>query len=124
PWMRPNRAAGGQSRALPGRAGRHWASWWPVLAPAGWSGGRRVPRWTVAARSTRRFSLGTPGDSRTNPLVLFDNIFDHRLASGILHTAILLGDDLVQVADERIAFGRRAPIESGGGANLGRDRIA
>jgi hypothetical protein len=39
--------------------------------------------------------LGTPGNSRTNSLVLFDDILDHRLARGILHAAILLGDDLV-----------------------------
>src|ERR1039457_2132180 len=103
--MHPTRAAGGRSRALPGRAGRPRASWWPVSAPVGWSGGRRVPRWPVAARSTRRFSLGTPGYSRTNPLVLFDDILDHRLPRGVLRAAILLGDELVPVADERIAFG-------------------
>src|ERR1019366_9047162 len=103
--MRPTRAAGCQSRALPGRAGRLRASWWPVSAPVGWSGGRRVPRWPVASRSTRRFSLGTPGNSRTNPLVLFDDILDHRLPRGDRKSVVLLGDELVPVADERIAFG-------------------
>jgi hypothetical protein len=39
--------------------------------------------------------LGTPGNSRTNSLILFDDVLDHRLTSGILHAAILLGDDLV-----------------------------
>jgi hypothetical protein len=39
--------------------------------------------------------LGTPGDSRTNPLVLFDDILDHRLARGVPGAAILFGDDLV-----------------------------
>jgi hypothetical protein len=49
--------------------------------------------------------LGTPGNPRTNSLVLFDDILDHRLPRGVLHAAILLGDDLVQVADERGSFG-------------------
>src|ERR1035441_9491146 len=102
--MRPNRAADGRNRAPPGRAGRRSASWWPVSAPAGWSGGRRVPRWRGAARLARRSSLGTPGNSRTNPLVLLDDILDHRLPRGVLDAAILLGRELVQVADERVAL--------------------
>jgi hypothetical protein len=39
--------------------------------------------------------LGTPGDSRTNPLILLDDVLDHRLTGGVLGAAILLGDDLV-----------------------------
>src|ERR1035441_2107931 len=125
--MCPNRAASGQNPASPGRAKHRWASWWRVSAPAGWSGGRRVPRWTAAARSTRRFSLGPPRNSRTCPLVLFDDVLDHRLPRGVLHAAILLGDELVQVANERGSFGivlmSRAQIDGGAEMTLCRVQI-
>jgi hypothetical protein len=39
--------------------------------------------------------LGPPRNSRANPLVLFDDVLDHRLPGGVLHAAILLGDNLV-----------------------------
>src|ERR1035441_8596264 len=105
--MCPNRAAAGQNPAPPGRAARRPASWRPAWEPAaGLSGGRRIPRCRVAARrAARRFSLGTPRNSRTNPLVLFDDILDHWLPRGVLDAAILLGRELVQVADERVALG-------------------
>src|ERR1035441_850176 len=104
--MHPNRAAGGQNPAPPGTAALRRASSRPVLPAAELSGGRRVRRRTVAARSTvRRFSLRTTGDSRTNQLVLLDDVLDDRLARSVLRAASLLGDDLVQMADERIALG-------------------